>query len=175
MVLQYFRVHLCQVNPFGISHISHFEISCRALDQRPDLDVFRYFYKFITAGDWYTFAHWKGVPSPSGDERSSLKNWKDNFFWLDDRYLPVEMVWRFKDQTMSFDLGDDFVFNKTLAKALIENRSPIRPLPEHLLLWGRVCFSWGRGDRDWPVIRTKRESKSPAFYLPFGAFFFYIF
>ncbi|KAM0057960.1 hypothetical protein Hdeb2414_s0005g00164591 [Helianthus debilis subsp. tardiflorus] len=43
-VLRYFRVHLCQVNPFGISCISHFEISCRALNQRPDLNVFRYFY-----------------------------------------------------------------------------------------------------------------------------------
>ncbi|KAJ0680655.1 hypothetical protein HanPI659440_Chr16g0626651 [Helianthus annuus] len=146
-VLRYFRVHLCQVNPFGLSRVNHFKISCRALDQRPDLDVFRYFYEFIMAGDWYTFAHRKGVPSPSGDERSSLKNWKDNFFWLDDRCLPVEMVWRFKDQTMSFDLGDDFVFNKELARSLIENKSPIRPLPEHLLLWGRVCFSWGRGDR----------------------------
>ncbi|MFS7985022.1 hypothetical protein Hanom_Chr11g00993451 [Helianthus anomalus] len=135
-VLRYFRVHLCQ---------------------RPDLDAFRFFYEFITAGDWYTFAHRKGVPSPSGDERSSLKNWKDNFFCLDDRCLSVEMVWRFKDQTMSFDLGDDFVFNKALAKALVENQSPIHPLPEHLLLWGRVCFFWGRGDRDWPVICTKRE------------------
>ncbi|KAM0013602.1 hypothetical protein Hdeb2414_s0041g00736671 [Helianthus debilis subsp. tardiflorus] len=118
-VLRYFRVHLCQVNLFGISRISHFEISCRALDQRPDLDVHRYFYEFITADDWYTFAHRKGVPSPSGDERSSLKNWKDNFFWLDDRCLPVEMVWRFKDQTMSFDLDDDFVFDKRLAKPLL--------------------------------------------------------
>ncbi|KAM0000681.1 hypothetical protein Hdeb2414_s0415g00888841 [Helianthus debilis subsp. tardiflorus] len=66
------------------------------------------------------------------------------------------MVWRFKDQTMSFDLGDDFVFNKDLARALIEHNSPIRPLPEHFLLLGRVCFSWGQRDRDWPVIRMKR-------------------
>ncbi|MFS7914364.1 hypothetical protein Hanom_Chr02g00152501 [Helianthus anomalus] len=125
----FFRVHLCQVNPFGISRVSHFEISCRALNQNTDLHVFRYFYEFITTGDWYTFAHQKGIPSPSGDESSSLKNWKDNFFWLDDRCLPVEMVemvWRFKDQTMSFDLGEGFVFNHELARALINNQSPIR-------------------------------------------------
>ncbi|KAM0063744.1 hypothetical protein Hdeb2414_s0003g00094531 [Helianthus debilis subsp. tardiflorus] len=79
-VLQCFRVHMCQVNPFGLSHISHFEISCRAQNQRPDIDVFRYFYEFITAGDWYNFAHRKGIPPLSGDERSSLKNWKDHFF-----------------------------------------------------------------------------------------------
>ncbi|MFS8030598.1 hypothetical protein Hanom_Chr17g01535871 [Helianthus anomalus] len=133
-VLQFFRVHICQVNPFGLSRINHFEVSCRAQDQRPDLDVFRYFYEFITAGDWYTFAHRKGIPPPSGDERSSLKNWKEHFFWLDDPCLPLEMVWRFKNQTMSFDLGEDFVFNKELACALIEHKSPIRPIPEHLLL-----------------------------------------
>ncbi|MFS7914367.1 hypothetical protein Hanom_Chr02g00152541 [Helianthus anomalus] len=69
----------------------------------------------------------------------------------------MEMVWRFKDQTMSFDLGEGFVFNHELARALINNQSPIRPLTEHLLLLGRVCFSWGRGDRDWPVIRTKND------------------
>ncbi|KAJ0580095.1 hypothetical protein HanHA300_Chr04g0125321 [Helianthus annuus] len=91
-VLRFFRVHLCQVNPFGISHVNHIEVSCRALNRKPDLSIFRYFYEFITAGDWYTFIHRKGIPSPSGDERSSLKNWKDNFFWLDDRCLPVEMV-----------------------------------------------------------------------------------
>ncbi|KAF5817402.1 hypothetical protein HanRHA438_Chr02g0053881 [Helianthus annuus] len=64
-VLQFFRVHICQVNPFGLSRINHFEISCRALDRRLDLNVFGYFYEFITAGDWYTFAHRKGIPSPS--------------------------------------------------------------------------------------------------------------
>ncbi|MFS7934433.1 hypothetical protein Hanom_Chr05g00391511 [Helianthus anomalus] len=143
-----FRVHICKVNPFGLSRINHFQISCRAHNQRPDLDVFRYFYEFITAGDWYTFAHRKGIPSPSGDERSSLKNWKYIFFWLDDRCLPTEMAWRFKDQTMSFELGEDFSFNKELAHALIEHKSPIRPLPEHLLLRGRVCFSWGQWDKD---------------------------
>ncbi|KAJ0770616.1 hypothetical protein HanPI659440_Chr07g0259681 [Helianthus annuus] len=154
-VLQFFRVHICQVNPFGLSRVNHFEISCRAQNQRPDLNVFRYFSEFISAGDWYTFAHRKGIPPPSGEERSSLKSWKDHFFWLDDRCLPVDMVWRFKDQTMSFDLGDDFVFNKELARALIDHRSPIRPLHEHFLLLGRVCFTWGQGDRDWPVIRVE--------------------
>ncbi|KAJ0713833.1 hypothetical protein HanPI659440_Chr13g0482861 [Helianthus annuus] len=107
----------------------------------PDLKVFRYFYEFITVGDWYTFAHRKSIPPPSSDERSSLKNWKDNFFWLDDRCLPEDMRWRFKDQSMSFDLGEDFVFDQELARALIEHKSPIHPLHEHFLLLGRLCFS----------------------------------
>ncbi|KAF5808341.1 hypothetical protein HanXRQr2_Chr04g0144251 [Helianthus annuus] len=156
-VLQFFWVHISQVNPFGLSSVNHFEISCRALDQKPDLNVFRYFYEFITAGDWYTFTHRKGIPSPSSYEWSSLKNWKDNFLWLDDRCLPEDMRWRFKDQVMSFDLGEDFVFNQELARSLIEHKSPIRPLHEHFLLLGRVCFRWSQGDRVSPVIRRKRD------------------
>ncbi|KAM0037530.1 hypothetical protein Hdeb2414_s0013g00404261 [Helianthus debilis subsp. tardiflorus] len=156
-VVQFFRVHISQVDPFGLSRVNHFEISCRALNQKPDLKVFRYFYEFITAGDWYTFAHRKVIPSPSSDERSSLKNWKDNFFWLDDRCLSEDMRWWFKDQIMSFDLGEDFVFNRGLARSLIEHKSPIRPLHEHFLLLGRVCFRWSQGDRFWPVIRRKRD------------------
>ncbi|MFS7932741.1 hypothetical protein Hanom_Chr04g00371511 [Helianthus anomalus] len=156
-VLQFFRVHVCQVNPFGLSRVNHFEVSCRALDQKPDLNVFRYFYEFISAGDWYTFAHRKNVPSPSSNERSSLKNWKDNFFWLDDRCLPEDMRWRFKDQSMSFDLDENFVFNESLGRALVEHQSPIRPLPEHFLWLSRVSFSWARGDTEWPVIRGKSD------------------
>ncbi|KAM0018838.1 hypothetical protein Hdeb2414_s0026g00678661 [Helianthus debilis subsp. tardiflorus] len=161
-VLQFFRVHISQVNPFDLSRVNHLEISCRAQNRRPDLNVFRYFYEFITAGDWYTFAHRKGIPPPPpppppSDERSSLKNCKDNFFWLDDHCLLEDMRWRFKDQKMSFDVGEDFFFDQELARALIEHKSPIRPLHEHFLLLGRVCFRWSQGDRDWPVIRQKRD------------------
>ncbi|MFS7937205.1 hypothetical protein Hanom_Chr05g00424891 [Helianthus anomalus] len=157
-VLQFFRVHLCQVNPFGLSRVNHFEISFRALNRKPDLNVFRYFYKFITAGGWYTFAHRKGIPSPSGDEKFSLKNWKDNFFWLDDLCLPAGMAWRFKDQTMNFELGENFAFNQQLAKDLIDNRSLIRPLPEHLLLLGQICHVWGRWNRDCLVIHRSGKN-----------------
>ncbi|KAJ0681705.1 hypothetical protein HanPI659440_Chr16g0639101 [Helianthus annuus] len=135
-VLKFFRVHLCQVNPFGLSWVNHFEIYCRALGQKPDLLIFRYFYEFITAGDWYTFAHWKGIPSSSGDEKFGLKNWKDNFFWLDDLCLSADMAWRFKDQSMDFELRENFAFNQKLAQDLIDNRSPIRPLPKHILPLG---------------------------------------
>ncbi|MFS8016614.1 hypothetical protein Hanom_Chr15g01370651 [Helianthus anomalus] len=67
------------------------------------------------------------------------------------------MRWRFKDQSVSFDLGEDFVFDQELARALIEHKSPIRPLHEHFLLPGRLCFSWSQGDKDLPVIRRKRD------------------
>ncbi|MFS7901010.1 hypothetical protein Hanom_Chr00s160591g01825251 [Helianthus anomalus] len=99
-VLRLFQFHLSQVNPFGLS--------CMALGRKPDLNVFQYFYEFIRSGDWYTFAQRKFVPSPSSDEKSSLNNWKDHFFWLDDL---ADMAWRFNDQSIDFELKEDFAFD----------------------------------------------------------------
>ncbi|MFS7966253.1 hypothetical protein Hanom_Chr09g00771681 [Helianthus anomalus] len=88
------------------------------------------------------------------------------------------MRWRLKDQSMSFDLDEDFVFDKTLALALAAHQSPIRPLPEHFLLLGRLCFSWSHGDRKWAVIRRKSDRvimslrdalKVPSFDVAFSA------
>ncbi|MFS7950078.1 hypothetical protein Hanom_Chr06g00579111 [Helianthus anomalus] len=90
-VLRFFWVHLCQ-----------------------------YFYESITVGDWYTFAHRKGILSPAGEEKST------------------NMAWRFKNQSMDFELGENFACNQNMAQDLIDKRSPIRPLPEHILLLGRV-------------------------------------
>ncbi|MFS7980467.1 hypothetical protein Hanom_Chr10g00939801 [Helianthus anomalus] len=51
------------------------------------------------------------------------------------------MRWCLNDHSMSFDLCEDFVFDKTLARALIEHQSSIRPLHEHFLLLGRAIMS----------------------------------
>ncbi|KAJ0530351.1 hypothetical protein HanHA89_Chr10g0388931 [Helianthus annuus] len=145
-VLRFFRIHLSQMNPFGLSRINHYEISCRALNRKLDLNVFRYFNEFITTDVWYTFAYRKSVPSISSEEKTSLKNWKDHFFWLGDLCLPADLPWRFKDQSMDFDLKENFIFDQVLAQNMVDNRSPIHSLPEHMLLLGRVSQIWGRGD-----------------------------
>ncbi|MFS8026498.1 hypothetical protein Hanom_Chr16g01487451 [Helianthus anomalus] len=147
------------IYPFRQGKFPFYTRVCNFANYRVPFSRFfiRYFYEFITAGDWYTFAHRKGISPPSSDERSSLKTWKDNFFWLDDSCLPEDMRWRFKDQSMSFDLGEDFVFDQELVRAQIEHKSPVRPLHEHFLLLGRLCFSWSQVDRDWPVIHRKRD------------------
>ncbi|KAJ0601710.1 hypothetical protein HanIR_Chr03g0131841 [Helianthus annuus] len=50
-VLQFHGVHISQVNHFGLSRINHFELSCQALGWLPDLNVFRFFYEFGSAGN----------------------------------------------------------------------------------------------------------------------------
>ncbi|KAJ0448151.1 hypothetical protein HanRHA438_Chr17g0821491 [Helianthus annuus] len=43
-VLEFFRAHISQVSPFGLSRINHLEVSCRALNKKKaSLKVFRFF------------------------------------------------------------------------------------------------------------------------------------
>ncbi|KAJ0434352.1 hypothetical protein HanRHA438_Chr17g0821501 [Helianthus annuus] len=89
-----------------------------------------------------------------------MKNWKDHFFWLDDLCLPKDLPWRLKDQSMNFEIKADFAFDRVLAQNLVDHRSPIRPLPEHFLLLSRVSRVWGHGDKDWPVISSKKDGET---------------
>ncbi|MFS7904525.1 hypothetical protein Hanom_Chr01g00037131 [Helianthus anomalus] len=85
-VLMFHEVHLSQMNPFGLAKVCQFELACRSLDSDPDLDVFRALYKLNRTGDWYTFEVRKKNASCYSWITSSLKDWNDRFFLVDDRW-----------------------------------------------------------------------------------------
>ncbi|GJZ06097.1 hypothetical protein Tco_0539890 [Tanacetum coccineum] len=72
-VLKYFKVHISQLVPLGLSK-----------------------------GDWFSFAK-RGGPAPVCMEvaKSRLKLWKDKFFLIDRRAIPFHMPWRHPDSFMS--------------------------------------------------------------------------
>ncbi|KAJ0623647.1 hypothetical protein HanIR_Chr01g0034501 [Helianthus annuus] len=91
-VLMFHEVNLSQMNPFGLAKVCQFELSCRGLGSDPDLDVFRAFYKLNQSGDWYTFETRNKNACCYSWITSSLKDWKDHFFLVDDRCVPSEMT-----------------------------------------------------------------------------------
>ncbi|KAJ0726122.1 hypothetical protein HanPI659440_Chr12g0466681 [Helianthus annuus] len=64
---------------------------------------------------------------------------------------------------MNFELADEFTYDDNLAEDLIDNKSPIRPLPEQMFLLGRICWIWPVRNRDWPVIRYEGEGEEMSF------------
>ncbi|KAJ0559836.1 hypothetical protein HanHA300_Chr06g0204801 [Helianthus annuus] len=116
------EVHLSQMNPFGLAKVCQFELACRGLELDPDLDVFRAFYKLNQTGDWYTFEVWNKNATCFSWITSSLNDWKDCFFLVDDRCVPTEMAWRPRRS----HLPEDFQFNKTLYAALIKEAGRIK-------------------------------------------------
>ncbi|KAJ0715284.1 hypothetical protein HanPI659440_Chr13g0499351 [Helianthus annuus] len=94
-VLMFHEVHLSQMNPFGLAKVCQFELACRSLDSDPDLDVFQALYKLNRSGDWYTFEVRKKNACCYSWITTSLKDWKDRFFLVDDRCVSATMAWSY--------------------------------------------------------------------------------
>ncbi|GJX08168.1 hypothetical protein Tco_0196100 [Tanacetum coccineum] len=55
-VLKYFKVHISQLVPLGLSKVITFEVLCRSLSIEPTVTLFRVFQTLSKQGDWFSFA-----------------------------------------------------------------------------------------------------------------------
>ncbi|KAJ0444178.1 hypothetical protein HanIR_Chr16g0828951 [Helianthus annuus] len=156
-VLLYHEVHLSQMNPFGLAKVCHFELSCRGLGSDPDLDVFWAFYKLNRSGSWYTFEVRNKNACCYTWITSSLKDWKDRFFLVDDRCVPADMAWRLKKSRLPSPLPEDFEFNRDLYATLIKEAGRIQKCPENILVMGRISTIWA--ELEWyPTLKWNKEA-----------------
>ncbi|GKE00110.1 hypothetical protein Tco_1388093, partial [Tanacetum coccineum] len=54
-VLQYFKVHISILNPFGCAKLTTFIIMCKAYGCKPSVDLFQGFFNLCRAGSWLNF------------------------------------------------------------------------------------------------------------------------
>ncbi|MFS8017343.1 hypothetical protein Hanom_Chr15g01379261 [Helianthus anomalus] len=88
---------------------------------------------------------------------SSLKDWKDRFFLVDDRCIPSEMTWRLKRSRLLDPLPKDFAFDKKLYAALIREARCVEKYPEHILVMGRISTIWS--EPAWyPTLKWNGEA-----------------
>ncbi|MFS8016495.1 hypothetical protein Hanom_Chr15g01369351 [Helianthus anomalus] len=139
------------MNPFGLAKVSHFESSCRALGSDQDLDVFRAFYKLNQTRDWYTFEVRDKKVTCFACITTSMKGWKDRFFLIGDRCVPVEMVCKSRRSALSGALPEDFSYDKILYTSLIREASWIQKLSEHIMVMGKISTMWPEPDY-FPMI-----------------------
>ncbi|KAJ0922551.1 hypothetical protein HanPSC8_Chr05g0205141 [Helianthus annuus] len=144
-VLMFHQLHLSQMNPFGLAKVNHFELSCRALGSDPNLDVFRAFSKLNRTEDWYNFEVRNKNAMCFSWITTTMKDWKDRFFLVDDRCIPAEMTWRLRRSTPG-PLPKGFVYDKVLYVSLIKEASRIQKLPEHILVMGKISTIWPEPD-----------------------------
>ncbi|KAJ0959326.1 hypothetical protein HanPSC8_Chr00c178g0805981 [Helianthus annuus] len=135
-VLMFHKVHLSQMNPFGLAKVCQFELACRGLESEPDLDK-----KNACCYSWIT---------------TSLKDWKDHFFLVDDRCVPSDMTWRLKRSRLPDPLPEDFEFNRALYAALIKEAGRVQKFPEHILVMGWISTIWSESEF-YPTIKWDGE------------------
>ncbi|KAF5809934.1 hypothetical protein HanRHA438_Chr04g0173271 [Helianthus annuus] len=157
-LLLFHQVHLSQMNPFGLAKVWHFELSCCGLGSNPDLDVCRAFYRLNRTGDWYTVEVRNKSNSCFSWIASSMKDWKDRFFLVDDHCVPSEMAWRPRKSSLPRPLPDGFQYNKTLYASLIKEAGRIQKLPEQILVMGKINTLWLEPGY-YPTIRWNGEGQ----------------
>ncbi|MFS8022449.1 hypothetical protein Hanom_Chr16g01439561 [Helianthus anomalus] len=156
-VLLFHEVHLSQVNPFGLAKVCHFELSCCGLGSDPDLDVFRAFYRLNRSGSWVTFEVRNKNSCCYSWITTSLKDWKDRFFWVDDCCVPDEMTWRLKMSRLPLPLPEDFEYNTDLYATLIKEAGRVQKLPEHILVMGRISTIRAEPE-SYPTLKWNGEA-----------------
>lgn len=63
--------------------------------------LFRHFYKQGRNGDWLTIDKRKGAPLCINWSLSSLKGWKNRFFYVNASLAPIRMRWGLKDEKIT--------------------------------------------------------------------------
>ncbi|KAJ0797495.1 hypothetical protein HanPI659440_Chr04g0174521 [Helianthus annuus] len=131
-VLEYYRVFFGQIHLQGLARVLHFKVLFRASGYDPTLLSFRRFFRLAKNGDWFTFETSQVYTCLISSMVSSLRVWKDQFFWVSDEIVPFKLVGGI---------------------LMPECPSRLRPFPEHLLVLLGLSKLWDKHDRDPVLIR----------------------
>ncbi|KAI3829645.1 hypothetical protein L1987_03772 [Smallanthus sonchifolius] len=148
-VMTYYEIHISQVVPLGLIRVYHFDISCRALRIEAEINLFRAFYKATRVGDWVTFEKRK-FPYPSHTLRppTSLKNWKNRFFFISARAIPFEMHWSMPKESLRDPIPKPREYSKVDYDKIKAVPTALRPFSEHFLVMVGISRNW-----DDPTLR----------------------
>ncbi|GJT58619.1 hypothetical protein Tco_1002152 [Tanacetum coccineum] len=150
-MLKYFKVHISQLVPLGLSKVITFEVLCRSLNIEPTVTLFRVFQTLSKQGDWFSFAK-RGDPAPVCMEvaKSGLKLWKEKFFLIDRRAIPFHMPWRHPDSCITDKVPTSF--NQDHIDQLKAHIVKLRDIPEGVLVRSGLSRVWRNPMCD-PVLR----------------------
>nr|GEV27781.1 hypothetical protein [Tanacetum cinerariifolium] len=111
-----------------------FEIYFRSLGINPSVNLLRAFYKLNKKGHWFSFERRSGKDGHKkifNEFCTSLKHWKDRFFFIDRRAIPDAMPWRHHDSNVA-DLSPSDVCAEDI-RLLCEHVVDLRPVHPDML------------------------------------------
>ncbi|KAD5317404.1 hypothetical protein E3N88_17350 [Mikania micrantha] len=139
-----YGVHISQMSPLGLIRLYHYEFVLRSVQEDVTPLLFRVFFKLVKKDDWYSFDKRGGpsmiqkVPSSSRD-----KNWRNKFFYIDERVFPGVMQWRSPlDPIIDPIPAESEYTNSRLYKWLCKHPTDIQSIPEHALVATGISRFW---------------------------------
>uniref|UniRef100_A0A251SLB1 Transposase (putative) gypsy type domain-containing protein n=1 Tax=Helianthus annuus TaxID=4232 RepID=A0A251SLB1_HELAN len=98
-VLEWYKVHISQVSPFGMIRIRNFEFTFRALGIEPTVGDFRRFYQMTVSMGFFSFRQRDGTPKLMTPPKG-MTMWKKKFFYIKAAAIVADMTFRNVTETI---------------------------------------------------------------------------
>ncbi|GJR65234.1 retrovirus-related pol polyprotein from transposon TNT 1-94 [Tanacetum coccineum] len=91
-VLNYFKVHISRLNPFGLAKLMTFEVMCKAYGGEPCIELLRAFLNLGHARNWMTLSNIgeTNIPRAITKPFTYIEGWKGSFFYIENKIVPFE-------------------------------------------------------------------------------------
>jgi hypothetical protein len=151
-ILSYYRLHISQLHCISATKITNFEVNCRLLAINPTVHLFRAFYHSSWSNGWVSFAKRTGRLQCYTDKLYALRNWRENFFWVDKVFFP----WEFGFYTQRSLPKDERPLPGSYSVAdtdtIDTNRIPISVYPEEFLVHMGISHNYFQPEAEVPTF-----------------------
>ncbi|KAJ0524982.1 hypothetical protein HanHA300_Chr09g0306731 [Helianthus annuus] len=160
-VLEWYKVHISQVSPFGMIRIRNFEFTFRALGIEPTVGDFRRFYQMTVSMGFFSFRQRDGTPKLMTPPKG-MTMWKKKFFYIKAAAIVADMTFRNVTET---------IIAETIA---VPSSKSVEWLPQlqtietvkltNTQLW-LLRMMLRRSKNSKPVVREKSGENAPAWRM----------
>ncbi|XP_035840286.1 uncharacterized protein LOC118487501 [Helianthus annuus] len=157
-VLEWYKVHISQLSPFGMIRIRNFESTFRALSIEPTVGDFRQFYQMTVSLGFFSFCQRDGSPKLMTPPKGMTK-WKMKFFYIKAAAIVANMT---------FQNVIDMIISETIA---VPSMKSVEWFPQlqtiesvkqsNTQLWVLRMMLTRRNKKSKPVVREKSGEDAP--------------
>ncbi|KAJ0796161.1 hypothetical protein HanPI659440_Chr04g0158981 [Helianthus annuus] len=142
-VLKNYSLHISQINALGLPRVTHFEFICRASRIEPTFEMFNVFYTVTYTGGFYSFnSRTSNVVPCSSNPPKSLHDWKQNFFYIRQGVIPVDIHYGAVSEGIpKVNVAVGFA-QQAWYKKLTEKATSISQLEEMALVGAGMSLLW---------------------------------
>ncbi|KAF5815073.1 hypothetical protein HanXRQr2_Chr03g0118761 [Helianthus annuus] len=157
-VLEWYKVHISQMSPFGMIRIRNFKFTFHALGIEPTVGDFRRFYQMTVSLGFFSFRQREGTPKLMTPPKG-MTMWKKKFFYIRAAAIVARMTFRNVTETIiaetiavpSVKTVEWFLRLQTIESVKLTNTQ----------LWVLRMMLTRRNKKSKPVVREKNGEEAP--------------
>ncbi|KAJ0466745.1 hypothetical protein HanIR_Chr14g0675621 [Helianthus annuus] len=161
-ILEWYKVHISQVSPFGMIRIRNFEFTFRALGIEPIVGDFRRFYQMTVSLGFFSFRQRDGSPKLMTPPKG-MTMWKKKFFYVKAAAIVADMTFRNVTETI---IGETIAMSNLKSVQWFPQLQTIESVKlTNTQLWLLRMMLTRRNKNSRPVVREKSGEDAPAWRM----------